>query len=62
MGLGPGQLVDIALTDGRLEIEVAPMAVSVQMEGGLPILAPVDAPDTALDDDIVRTTIEATRR
>ncbi|WP_226343985.1 AbrB/MazE/SpoVT family DNA-binding domain-containing protein [Agilicoccus flavus] len=62
MGLGPGQLVDIALTDGRLEIEVPPMAASVETRGGLPIIRPVDAPGAALDDDTVRATIEATRR
>lgn len=62
MGLGPGQLIDIVLTDGRLEIEVAPTAAAVGAEGGLPIIRPVDQPDVSLDDDTVRATIEATRR
>lgn len=63
MGPGPGQIIDIVLTDGRLEIEVTPMAATVGGgEDGLPIIRPVDQPDVSLDDDTVRATIEATRR
>lgn len=62
MGLGPGQIIDIVFTDGRLEIEVAPMAATVGAEDGLPIIPPADQPEVAPDDDIVRATIETRRR
>ncbi len=61
MGLGPGQEVDLVFTDGRIEIEVAPIEASVGSEDGLPIIATrgVSAPLTA---GIVRDTLESTRR
>lgn len=63
MGLTAGRRVDIVFTDGRLEIEVAPAEVDVDLDGDLPRIVYRDLPDgMGLTDEIVRATIEATRR
>jgi AbrB family looped-hinge helix DNA binding protein len=62
MGLTAGRQIDVFFTDGRIEIEVAPAEVSVELsEGELPrIVHGDDAP--AVTDDMVRDAIEGTRR
>lgn len=61
MGLTEGREVDVVFTDGRIEIEIAPARVAVEQEEGLPRLVPAEElPE--LTDELVRDTIEATRR
>lgn len=61
LGLTAGRVVDIALTDGRLEIEVAPAQVVVEEVDGLPrVRSTEDLP--ALDDETVRATLGRVRR
>jgi AbrB family looped-hinge helix DNA binding protein len=62
MGLTAGRQVDVVFTDGRLEIEIAPAEVEIEMgDDGLPrAVHKGDVPP--LPDEIVRATIEATRR
>lgn len=63
MGLDAGRQVDIVFTDGRLEIEVAPANVRVEtVDDGLPTIAYNDDEVPPLTDDMIRDTIEATRR
>lgn len=61
MGLDAGAAVDIALADGRIEIELAPMQAHVEEADGFPLLV-ADEELPALDDVQIRATIEATRR
>jgi len=61
MGLSAGQQIDIAFTDGRLEIEVASAHVTVEMVDGLPALVS-DEELPPLDDDMIRAAIEGARR
>lgn len=56
-----GQQIDIVFTDGRLEIEVAPTAATVVSDDSGVRLVP-DASLPALTDDVVRETLEQTRR
>jgi len=62
MGLTAGRQIDVFYTDGKIEIEVAPAEVEVELaEDGLPrVLYRGEVPP--LTDEIVRATIEATRR
>lgn len=61
MGLTAGRQIDVVFTEGRIEIELAPAEVSVEVEGGLPRIVPADRlPE--LTDEQVRDTLEATRR
>lgn len=63
MGLTAGRLVDVVLTDGRLEIELAPVEVAVEQDGDdLPVLRAVEGDQPALTDDVVRETLESVRR
>jgi len=60
MGLDAGVELDVMFTDGHLEIDFAPATVRVD-ETGLPrLLADRDMP--ALSEDVVRATLEGTRR
>lgn len=61
MQLMPGQRIDIVFTDGRLEIEVAPTAVHLRDDEGLPRLVPDDSLPP-LSADVVRHVLEQTRR
>jgi len=61
MGLAPGREVDIIFTDGRLEIEVAPLEAHVEMTDGWPVIVPDDEVPP-LTNALVREAIEATRR
>lgn len=61
MGLTAGREVDIVFTDGRIEIELAPADVRVEVVDGLPRLI-TDGDLPPLTDDDVRAAIEATRR
>lgn len=61
LGLTGGQTVDVRLREGKIEIEPAPTPLKlVERKGG-----PVAIPEQALPpltDEIVRETIERTRR
>ncbi len=61
MGLSAGRRIDVVFTDGRIEIELAPAQVGVEMVDGLPRLVPSE-PMPPLTDEQVRDTLEATRR
>ena len=61
MGLGAGQQLDIVFTDGRIEIEFAPLAVHVEKRGHIPVIVP-DEDVLPLSEDVVRETLEALRR
>lgn len=61
MGLSAGRAVDVTFADGRIEIEIAPAKVHIDKGGMLPVIrAEEDLPP--LTDDIIRETLEATRR
>lgn len=61
MGLTAGRKIDVVYTDGRLEIEIVPADVDVVTDDGLPYLVPRE-PLPPLTDEIIRETLEATRR
>ena len=61
LGLTGGQTVRITERDGTIEIEVAPTAMSVVEEEGGPVAVP-DEELPPLTDEMVRATIERTRR
>lgn len=61
LGLGQGEAVEIRERDGRIEIEPVPTAMSlVKRAGGL--VAVPDETLPPLSDEVVRATIERSRR
>lgn len=61
MGLAAGREIDVVFTDGRIEIELAPVVVHVESEKGLPRAVPEsDLPQ--LTDAVIRDTLESARR
>jgi AbrB family looped-hinge helix DNA binding protein len=62
MGLTAGRAIDVVFTDGRIEIELAPADLTVEIEGDLPRLVPATDDLPELTDDQVRDALEATRR
>lgn len=61
MGLSSGRKVDVVFTDGRIEIELAPVEVEVEIGTGLPRAhAREDLPP--LTDEQIRDTLDVTRR
>jgi AbrB family looped-hinge helix DNA binding protein len=61
LGLEPGRVVDIRERDGRIEIEPAPTPMTLVRRRGGPVAVP-ESPLPPLTDEIVRATIEGTRR
>ena len=61
MRLTPGQQVDISLMDGRLEIDVPALAVTVRRRRRIDVAEP-DEPLPPLTSDVVREVLEETRR
>lgn len=61
LGLEPGQAVDIRERDGCIEIEPAATPMTLERRKGGPVAVPAE-PLPPLTDDIVRATIEGTRR
>jgi AbrB family looped-hinge helix DNA binding protein len=61
MGLTAGREIDLVFAGGRIEIELAPAEVTVDAADGLPRLTAA-TPVPPLTDELVRDTIEATRR
>ena len=61
MGLAAGREIDVVFTDGRIEIELAPVVVQVESGKGLPrAIAEPDLPE--LTDAVIRDTLESARR
>ena len=62
MGLSAGREVDVAYTDGRIEIEIAPADVDVEIAADrLPRVVHLGE-HPPLTDEMIRAAIEATRR
>ena len=61
LGLGRGRAIEISERDGKIEIEPLATPMSLVSRHGRPVAVPQgDLP--ALTDEVVRTTIERTRR
>ena len=61
LGLERGEVVEIRERDGRIEIEPAPTAMSLARRAGGLVAVP-DETLPPLSDEVVRDTIERTRR
>lgn len=61
MGLDAGRAIDLVFTDGRIEVELAPVQAHVEKVDGFPLLVP-DEKLPALSDEQICATVEATRR
>jgi AbrB family looped-hinge helix DNA binding protein len=64
LGLRAGQLVDIAVLDGRVSIDVTGMGMHLEDRSGIPVAVP-DDPDNPVEPltaDVVRATLEQLRR
>lgn len=61
LGLDQGRVVEIRERDGRIEIEPAAMRMSLARRAGGRVAMPAEKLPT-LTDDLVRETIERTRR
>lgn len=61
LGLTGGQLVEIRERDGTIEIEPAPTPMTLVDTDGGPVAVP-NAELPSLTDDVVRATLERTRR
>jgi AbrB family looped-hinge helix DNA binding protein len=61
MGVQPGQVLELQLRDGRLEIEIAPVGIRLKRGRHGPVAVPEQRlpPLTA---ELVRQTLERTRR
>jgi AbrB family looped-hinge helix DNA binding protein len=61
LGLRPGQVLDISVRDGRLEIEAAPTSMRLERRDGRLVAVP-DEELPPLTTDLVRETLEQIRR
>lgn len=61
LGLRPGQVLELEVRDGRLEVEIAPVAMRLERRGRGLVAVPAQ-PLPALTADQVRETLEITRR
>jgi AbrB family looped-hinge helix DNA binding protein len=61
LGLSAGKEIDLLERDGRIEIEAAPTRMSLRRKGGRLAAVP-EKPLPPLTDEIVRATLERTRR
>ncbi len=62
MGLTAGREIDVVFTDGRIEIELAPIEVDLEVDGGHPRLVARQANHPPLSDAEIRDVLESTRR
>ena len=61
LGLTGGQALEIREREGRIEIEAAPAPMALEERDGVMVAVPeVELP--SLSDDLVRDTLEGTRR
>jgi AbrB family looped-hinge helix DNA binding protein len=61
LGLDQGRVVDIRERDGRIEIEPASTPMALTRRAGGPVAVP-EGPLPPLTDELVRATLERTRR
>ena len=61
LGLQPGQVLELEVSDGRLQVEVAPVDIRLVRRRHGPV-AVADQKLPTLTADIVRQTLERTRR
>lgn len=61
LDLKPGQLLDIAMLDGRISIDVTGVGMHLEMIDGVPVAVP-DEPVEQLTADTVRGVVERLRR
>jgi len=61
MGLQPGQILELEVTDGRLQVEIAPADVYLKRRRHGPVAVAHENMPT-LTADMVRQTLERTRR
>ena len=61
MGFQPGQTLELEIVDGRLEIDIAPVEIRLQRRRRGPVAVP-DQPLPTLTAEIVRQTLDRTRR
>lgn len=61
LGLRPGQVLELEVRDGRLEVEIAPVEMRLERRGRGLVAVPAQ-PLPALTADQVRETLEITRR
>jgi AbrB family looped-hinge helix DNA binding protein len=61
LGIRRGRALDIRERDGRIEIEAAPTAMSLVRRAGGPVAVPAEK-IPPLTDDLVRDTLERSRR
>lgn len=60
LGLTAGRSIDLMCVDGKIEIEVVPVEVTIETDDGLPRI--VSSASSPLSDGAIRETLEATRR
>ncbi len=61
LGLQPGQVLELEVTDGRLQVEIAPVAIHLEPRRHGPV-AVADEKLPTLTADMVRQTLERSRR
>lgn len=61
MHLSEGRAVDVTFVNGRIEVELAPADVEVDTQDGFPVILPRE-PMPPLTDELVRDTLDSTRR
>ena len=61
LGLQPGQVLELQISDGRLQVEIAPVDIRLERRRHGPV-AVADEQLPPLTAEIVRQTLERTRR
>lgn len=61
LGLRPGGAVSVELRDGRIEIEAAPMAVTLERRDGVLVAVPTEPVPPLTTEEVIRT-IDQLRR
>ena len=61
LGFGPGQALEMRVSDGRLEIDIAPTQMRLEKRGK-GVVAVADTPLPTLTAEQVRDTLERVRR
>jgi AbrB family looped-hinge helix DNA binding protein len=61
LALYGGQELEVSAIDGRIEIDVPPTPMHMELRGGVLVAVP-DVPVPPLTDEIVRETLEKIRR